>query len=481
LRSSPKTTKPLALKDGTISIPTSTDRQKKFRLFPLHLTPFEHYMLIDDRPRYPMTFIVQLEMSGKIDREAFTQAVKQALLRHPLLTAIIGPGKQGKDCWIAATDSQPLLDWGAMNEPLKFAAGEFLDIRREIGLRIFVRHDEQRAVITTQFHHASCDGIGSYQYLGDLLYEYAIRTGDAKIQPPIELDPQRLKNRGLASYNLNNFRLPSGGYQRLWDEAFQLMSRTNFELVPAKRKPAGFTPAFPGIQSHTFDKTEYKQLRMAAQSKGQIVNDMLLAKLFETLHDLNHQRRSLWKRNHACVMMPLNLREPADNDISCCNVVAHSFVRRSWRQIQDQEKFYQQLGNELLQIKHERHKIRFMHLLAGGQHYYPRTMKFCLKIKRCMATAILSNTGDPTRQFHANFPVENGALRCGNLLLEDLVGVPPLRPGTSATISIFSYRRVMKICLRCDPNQFSESDSRIVLDAFVDRLKSEIGSSSPER
>jgi hypothetical protein len=276
---------------------------------------------------------------------------------------------------------------------------------------------------------------------------------------------------------LSNFRLPNGGHQRLWDEAWRLISRTNFELVPEKRKSADFQRSFPGIQSHTFDREQYRQLRLAAQSRGQIVNDMLLAKLFETLHELNRQRKFFWKRNHACVMMPLNLREPEDNDISCCNVVAHSFVRRSRQQIQEQEKFHRQLGNELLQIKHERHKIRFMHLLAGGQHFYPRTMKFCLNAKRCIATAILSNTGDPTRQFHAVFPVENGALRCGNLLLEDLSGVPPLRPGTSATISIFTYRRVLKICLRCDPNQFSEADSRVVLDAYVANLNTEISSS----
>jgi hypothetical protein len=200
----------------------------------------------------------------------------------------------------------------------------------------------------------------------------------------------------------------------LWDEAWRLISRTNFELVPEKRKSADFQRSFPGIQSHTFDREQYRQLRLAAQSRGQIVNDMLLAKLFETLHELNRQRKFFWKRNHACVMMPLNLREPEDNDISCCNVVAHSFVRRSRQQIQDQEKFHRQLGNELLQIKHERHKIRFMHLLAGGQHFYPRTMKFCLNAKRCIATAILSNTGDPAAPRRAPERPPPSRCRCCN-------------------------------------------------------------------
>ena len=87
-----------------------------------------------------------------------------------------------------------------------------------------------------------------------------------------------------------------------------------------------------------------------------------------------------------------------------------------------------------------------------------------------MTTAILSNTGDPTKQFYAQLPKEGQVLRCGNLLLEDVAGVPPLRPGTSVTISIFTYRRELKICMRCDPNQFSEQDTQQLLDTYIDKI-----------
>ena len=138
------------------------------------------------------------------------------------------------------------------------------------------------------------------------------------------------------------------------------------------------------------------------------------------------------------------------------------------------DQFRTDLGNEVLRIKHERKQIRFMHMIAGGRAFYPKTMQFSLDIKRSLATAILSNTGDPTRQFYSQLPRVGGVVQCGNLQLDDVSGVPPMRPGTSATISIFSYKRELKICLRCDPNQFEESDSQKFLDMYVANLQREI-------
>ena len=145
-------------------------------------------------------------------------------------------------------------------------------------------------------------------------------------------------------------------------------------------------------------------------------------------------------------------------------------MRRGPSDFKDMERFRQGLNGELLELKHNRQKIKFMHMLAGGQFFYPRTLKASLKYKRSLTTAILSNTGDPTKQFYAQLPKEGQVLRCGNLLLEDVAGVPPLRPGTSVTISIFTYRRELKICMRCDPNQFSEQDTQQLLDAYIDKI-----------
>ena len=462
-------------------IAANTDNQIKkpqtLRLFPLHLTSFEHYMVVDDRPRYPMTFIVQLELSGELQSAAFDDAIEKALKRHPLLTAVVGPGKSGKDCWIAAPHLRPYVDWGDLDAPIEFPHGEYIDIRHEIGLRMFVRHDDRKAIVTAQFHHSTCDGIGAYQFLGDVLYYYAQQTGDAELEPLAELDLKRLKGRGKVSYDPNNFRLPSGKYQRNWDEVLAHVVRTNVVLKAPTSKPTTFSRPFPGIQSFIFDKSDFKHLRLAAQSRGQIMNDMLLEKLFESLHAWNQKHRWWPLRKHVAVMMPLNLREPTDNDLSACNVVAQAFVRRTAAQVKDKEKFRSDLGEELRDIKHSRHKIRFMHMLVGSQNMYPKLFETMMNWKRSLATAILSNTGDPTKQFYADFPRNKGTVQVGNLSLDGISGVPPLRPGTNVTVSIFTYRRELKICMRCDPNQFSEQDSSELLQAFVENLKLELPTS----
>ena len=427
-------------------------------------------MFVDDRDKYPMSFVVQLELSGCIDRSAFENAVLTALERHPLLQAMIGPAKQGKDCWIAARDAAPVIDWGPLNAPIEFDESERINLRNEIGLRIFIRHDDERAIITAQFHHSACDGIGSYQYLGDVLFYYANQTGEEDLQPPPELDLKKLRTRGKASYNVEQFRLENGQYKRTWDVALQFLYRQNIVLRPDKSKPSGFRSPFPAIKSYTFEKEQYKSLRLEAQQRGQIVNDLLAEKLFVTLSDWNQRLPGWpWRRN-VCLMLPMNLREAGDQELAACNVVSHALVRRSPSDFKDMERFRQELSGELLQLKHNRQKLKFMHMLAGGQFFYPKTLKISLKCKRSLTTAILSNTGDPTKQFYTQLPKEGSALRCGNLLLEDITGVPPLRPGTSVTISIFTYRRVLKICVRCDPNQFSEQDTQQLLDAYVKNI-----------
>ena len=64
-----------------------TYRESEPPLFPLPLTPFERYMLADDRPDYPMAFPAVVEFSGSLRRAEFDAALEGALREHPLLRA----------------------------------------------------------------------------------------------------------------------------------------------------------------------------------------------------------------------------------------------------------------------------------------------------------------------------------------------------------------------------------------------------------
>lgn len=57
---------------------------------PLCLTPFERYMMMDERAGYPMTFPLVWRVTGGIDRVQFEAAFQEALSWHPLLRGRVG-------------------------------------------------------------------------------------------------------------------------------------------------------------------------------------------------------------------------------------------------------------------------------------------------------------------------------------------------------------------------------------------------------
>ena len=55
--------------------------------FPIPLTIFEEYMLLDSRKDYPMSIYIRLQFQGALDQADFEQAFQKALERHPLFRA----------------------------------------------------------------------------------------------------------------------------------------------------------------------------------------------------------------------------------------------------------------------------------------------------------------------------------------------------------------------------------------------------------
>jgi hypothetical protein len=64
---------------------------------------------------------------------------------------------------------------------------------------------------------------------------------------------------------------------------------------------------------------------------------------------------------------------------------------------------------------------------------------------------------------------------CGNLILDAITGVPPLRLKTRATFSISQYNRQLAVSLRCDPHYFCLDDTAMLLHTYVRRLRQSAG------
>src|SRR5579862_20258 len=132
--------------------------------FPLPFAPFEHYMLADDCPDYPMSFFVHLKFHGRFERPQLNAALQTALARHPLLNSWIRGTAQdatSRITWIEADSPPPTIDWNDADVPIRFAVGRWIDLRSETGLRLWLRETENTTTLVLQFHHCCCDGIGA--------------------------------------------------------------------------------------------------------------------------------------------------------------------------------------------------------------------------------------------------------------------------------------------------------------------------------
>ena len=97
---------------------------------------------------------------------------------------------------------------------------ERIDLASEIGLRISVDADSDRADVLFEFHHACTDGIGAVQFIGDLLAHYGqLTTRDGDELPeiePVNLDALRARadystNKGEPAAKSVSYPIHAGG------------------------------------------------------------------------------------------------------------------------------------------------------------------------------------------------------------------------------------------------------------------------------
>ncbi len=446
------------------------------RLFPLYFTPIETLFVADSRPDYPMAFILQLIFSGSVDRPSFEIALSAALKRHPLLIAHRQLAKKGLPCWVIADGAQPLVEWGNEGDPIQFPRGELIDLAKEVGLRIWVREGSGSTVLTLQFHHSCCDGIGGYRFVGDLLALYGRETGgDPSSYELSPLEPELLRNRKMRMTELafrgQAWRLT----KRCWAEFYKIFRRKISPLSPPGRAVHIKDSApYPGIVVSTFDRDTHSQLMSAAAKLEIGINDLLIAALFKTLNDWNVRYKSESNTRWLRIMMPTDMREAEDFGMPAANIVNYTFLTRNTLESQNLAALGPGILRETTRIKNERRGLAFGDTLSGAIRYR-WMLPWMVSGRRCQATAVLSNAGDPTKRFTAKLPRNKGRIVAGNLILDDFIGVPPLRIKTHVTISIITYLRKLSICVRCCPMLFSIHDARRLSEMYTQAIREMAG------
>jgi hypothetical protein len=436
------------------------------RVLPMHLNAADHLWLAQDLPGYPSTFVVQLELSGQIDRPAWEAAIGESLGRHPLLRAYIRPGKQGLPCWQSAPEQLPPIDWSAEGAPIICPKGEAIDLAHETGMRMWIRVGIDRVRVLLQFHHAACDGTGAYRFIGDLLASYGAQTEGAIERPtlaPVRIQLLRSRTERLIGPRPVGWRAGlSLGYRVLFRRPVSL-------AAPSADRNVGTSEDFPGFLSLSLDRSVATNLRSVASAGGATLNDLLLRDLYLTLRDWN-ERHGFKGNQRFAIMMPTDMRGSDDCEMPAANLTSYTFLARESQRFGSSDSLLKSIQSETSRIKSHRLGTKFMSAV-NWMSRQPRLLPFVASRNVCLATAVLSNAADPSRRFTAKFRREAGRIVAGNLVLEAITGVPPLRPKTRATFSISQYNRRLTVSLRCDPICFALEDTAALLEIYMRRLR----------
>jgi hypothetical protein len=445
-------------------------RMSKTGLFPLYLTPLERFFHADDRPTHPMAFIVVLDFTGIVDRPAFEAALREALERHPILNAYVRPVKRGRLCWVGAKGSGPTVDWGDLADPITQPRGERIDLANECGLRVWVRQGPEKAAATFQFHHACTDGIGAYRFLGDLMAFYGLRVPNDFEPPRLDpLDSDRMRDRinlQIDTWRTTNYWAMT---KRALSQFFGLLHRRPAPLTTADRGPKT-RATYPGIHSISMSRDEFEALRAAALESGAMWNDLLIAAMFGALGEWTQSVGGRPARRPLRILMPTDLRDAESLTLPAACLTSYSFLTRNHAACRDATALLKDISLETTEIKNDRRGLKFSDALAVGLSC--RLLWLATGVPVSLASAALSNIGDPTRRFAAKLPRRDGRIVAGNLLLDDITGVPPLRPHTNATFSVFAYRRKLTISIRCEEQLFSDQDTMRLLELYAKHLRS---------
>lgn len=440
------------------------------RIDRLRCTPFERYMLVDDRTSHPMSFTIRTCFTGQVDEAAWRSAVRQALARHPLLTARIEFDERNRPLWRLGGEPECWLSFLAAGEAFRFPGSERIDLAQNSGVRIWVRRAAGQSEVRWQFHHACCDGVGAYDFIADVLYFYDVALRPAATDRGLpERDPNLLPRR-------NRFGLPWWRVVlRLLVEAWGVVAGLLTFLVPRPqplRTPQTPDPAqddgltLLDYPAHTFTEEESQRLRQAARTAGVTFNDLLLRDLFLATHAWNVEHDPPARRDCVRIMIPMNLRGPRDAALPAANVVGMVFLDR--RGLWQRPRFLlRTIRWETAFLKFFRFGVSFNRCCAvlgeipGGLAWLTRPI-------RCRGTTVLSNLG---LLFHqVQLPRDAGRLAPGNLILERAESAPPVRAFCHTSLSTFSYAGRLTACLNYDRRHLTAVAAPALLSRIVRQL-----------
>ncbi|MDR0328740.1 MAG: hypothetical protein LBI05_10640 [Planctomycetaceae bacterium] len=437
-------------------------------VFPLAVSPFEEYLLRDERPGYPMTMPLLFMFRGNADVQALESAFHEAVLHEPLFCAT-SQQRNGSFYWTAASEPPHIImETEAIADGVEQIVP--LDITHQPGIHCRYIPTPEGFAIRLQIHHAICDGLGTILFLGNWMAEYARLVGDdagLTVNHPL---PERIKARTDLQiehpHPLSRWTLIKSFMRQfyIWfGRSVHKISAHNVNHHAAQNRIEN-----PVLLWRSISQADIVRLRQKARDWGVSLNSYLTGLYFQHLCqwlDASKESDRRWLR----LLVPTNLRKPVHFDIPASNMIGYAFFDRRASECRDSQEFYQSIDNAIDRIKKWSMGAMFMSVLEIIRRI-PFALPLILSSRNCLATSVFSNIGNPCKMLpHQRFR-ESGTIEVGGVKLYRIIGAPPIRPNTPFCVGVIQQSEETTISMIVDSSRLGLENCREFHESFIEKL-----------
>ena len=233
-----------------------------------------------------------------------------------------------------------------------------------------------------------------------------------------------------------------------------------------------------GLHIVRLSREETRGLRKVARQNQASLGELLMREILLTSGDWCQASEQNSSPTDAAIsiQLPVSLRGPNDDRLPACNVIGNIFIERTPEELASSDNLLHSVRDEMSFVHQSQagwiflQSLGILRRIPGVVAMMERSMS-----SRCMATVILSHMGNLLNSIGGRLPKRDGRIAIGNLLIEDICGIAPFRPGTNVVLSTLILQGQLLIGMRCDRSVFSLTDEQRLLDSFMQRLRDTAG------
>ena len=452
------------------------------RMFPLRLTPFEEYFVVDSRVDLPTVEVGEFYFQGSLDVERFTRAFGILVAREPLLFAVVKK-RNGKLFWtLPETRLKPTLEVERTSEPILDARAEtltpWIDQSAELPgkFRLIVAPDGFKFVIICA--HSLVDGAGMARFLALLTDCYRALGRDVAFDESKIArftDSELLKTREDLHIVLPEKTSLWVDLRYLVSETFLWFFRRPFSATSLLRR-ARKTPSEPPKSSQPFalwrtlSREDSKRYAKRAKELGVTFNTLALRDLFLATNRWRARLEPESVSRRLRILLPINMRVAEHDGVPMCNILGYAFVERRTSEATRSDELARALESEVREIARWSVGSFF---IEGLQFFraIPYALRFFTSSLFCHATTVFSNLGLIER-----LTGNEECIRAKGIYFDDtarlvrMVGAPPPRSNTPLAIAAGSADGETTFTFVFDPKVFTKDESESFVDAYWDEI-----------